>query len=208
MVLVFQPSRPAGKQATSRAKASSVPGIKQTAMARSSTSAKPRVPVPKSRVTSLSPTFAGRDRTLWRLKSHIIDSFRSRLRGRHSSPSTDQPRSSTIVPQDRKNWTYLAIVRGAAYESGCCPVPPRPRRKASRSGPVDRGERFPASGREAKTYFGVKVEWSLTLPPSWVAWGTTDGEETAGTGHPSESDRVSGGSCGCWEESQKSVQAL
>ena len=26
--------------------------------------AKPRVPVPKSRVTSLSPTFAGRDRTL------------------------------------------------------------------------------------------------------------------------------------------------
>src|ERR1700760_945508 len=75
MVLVFQPSRPAGKQATSQAKASSVPGLKHTAMPRSSTSAKPRVPVPKSRVTSLSPTFAGRDRTLWRLKSHIGDSF-------------------------------------------------------------------------------------------------------------------------------------
>src|ERR1700722_12074639 len=75
MVLVFQPSRPAGKQATSPPKASSVPGIKHTAVPRSSTSAKPRVPVPKSRVTSLSPTFAARDRTLWRLKSHISDSF-------------------------------------------------------------------------------------------------------------------------------------
>src|ERR1700722_15482580 len=71
MVLIFQPSRPAGKQATSPAKASSVPGIKHTAMPRLLTSAKPRVPVPKSRVTSLSPTFAGRDCTLLRLKSHI-----------------------------------------------------------------------------------------------------------------------------------------
>jgi hypothetical protein len=52
-------SGPAGKQATWPAKASSVPGIKHTAVPTSLTSAKPRVPVPKSRVTSLSPTFAG-----------------------------------------------------------------------------------------------------------------------------------------------------
>ena len=37
-------------------------------------SGKARVPVPKSRVASLSPTFAGRERTLWRLKSHISGS--------------------------------------------------------------------------------------------------------------------------------------
>src|SRR5580704_4367667 len=71
MGLLFQPNRLVGKQATVPAKASSVPGIKQTAMRRLSVSANPRVPVPKSRVTSLSPTFAGRDCTLLRLKSHI-----------------------------------------------------------------------------------------------------------------------------------------
>src|SRR5258705_13188173 len=57
--------------AISCAKASSVPGMTHTASPRSSAAAKPRVPVPKSRVTSLSPTFAGRERTLLRLKSHI-----------------------------------------------------------------------------------------------------------------------------------------
>ena len=46
-------------------------GITHTASSRSSAAEKPRVPVPKSRVTSLSLTFAGRERTLWRLKSHI-----------------------------------------------------------------------------------------------------------------------------------------
>src|SRR5215467_12177545 len=40
-------------------------------MVASSDAANPRVPVPKSRVVSLSPTFAGRDLMLWRLKSHI-----------------------------------------------------------------------------------------------------------------------------------------
>src|SRR5262249_39111061 len=75
IVLVFQPSKPAGRHATSLAKASSVPGRMHTANPGSSDAEKPRVPVPKSRVTSLSPTFAGRDRTLWRLKSHIGDSF-------------------------------------------------------------------------------------------------------------------------------------
>src|SRR5271157_5463481 len=71
MFFVFHPRRPVGKQVTSPAKASSVPGITQTASPRSSAAEKPRVPVPKSRVTSLSLTFAGRERTLWRLKSHI-----------------------------------------------------------------------------------------------------------------------------------------
>src|SRR4029077_10833577 len=71
MFFVFHPSRPVGKQVTSPAKASSVPGITQTASPRSSAAEKPRVPVPKSRVTSLSLPFAGRERTLWRLKSHI-----------------------------------------------------------------------------------------------------------------------------------------
>src|SRR5262249_30878251 len=49
----------------------SVPGSTQTAMVAASDAANPRVPVPKSRVVSLSPTFAGRDLMLWRLKSHI-----------------------------------------------------------------------------------------------------------------------------------------
>src|ERR1700722_8546906 len=53
MVLVFHPSRPAGRHATSPAKASSVPGITHTASPGSSAAAKPRVPVPKSHVTSL-----------------------------------------------------------------------------------------------------------------------------------------------------------
>src|SRR6266567_4802769 len=75
MVLVFQPSKPAGRHATSLAKASSVPGRMHTANPGLSDAENPRVPVPKSRVTSLSPTFAGRDRTLWRLKSHIVESF-------------------------------------------------------------------------------------------------------------------------------------
>src|SRR5215467_16063468 len=75
MVLLFHPSRTAGRHATSLANASSVPGRIHTAKPRSSDAENPRVPVPKSRVTSLSPTFAGRDRTLWRLKSHIGDSF-------------------------------------------------------------------------------------------------------------------------------------
>jgi hypothetical protein len=43
--------------------ASSVPGRTQTATAASSAAANPRVQVPKSRVVSLSPTFAGRDLT-------------------------------------------------------------------------------------------------------------------------------------------------
>jgi hypothetical protein len=52
---------------TALANASSVPGRTQTATAPSSAPANPRVPVPKSRVVSLSPTFAGRDLTFRRL---------------------------------------------------------------------------------------------------------------------------------------------
>jgi hypothetical protein len=54
VVLLVHPSRPLGRHATSRAKASSVPGITHTASWSSSAAAKPRVPVPKSHVTSLS----------------------------------------------------------------------------------------------------------------------------------------------------------
>src|SRR6266568_6883141 len=75
VVLGSQPRKPAGRHATSLAKASSVPGRMHTANPGLSDAENPRVPVPKSRVTSLSPTFAGRDRTLWRLKSHIGESF-------------------------------------------------------------------------------------------------------------------------------------
>src|SRR6266568_2791942 len=75
VVLGSQPRKPAGRHATSLAKASSVPGRMHTANPGLSDAENPRVPVPKSRVTSLSPTFAGRDRTLWRLKSHIVESF-------------------------------------------------------------------------------------------------------------------------------------
>ena len=59
-----QANSPTGKHVTSPAKDNSVPGRTQTARFASSDAANPRVPVPKSRVVSLSPTFAGRDLTL------------------------------------------------------------------------------------------------------------------------------------------------
>jgi hypothetical protein len=64
LTLLRQLSRPIDWHATSRAKDNSVPGRTQTATLVSSDAANPRVPVPKSRVVSLSPTFAGRDLTL------------------------------------------------------------------------------------------------------------------------------------------------
>src|SRR5262245_66322037 len=45
----------------------------QTAVVESSGAANPRVPVLKLRVVSLSPTFAGRDLTWCRLKSHMAE---------------------------------------------------------------------------------------------------------------------------------------
>jgi hypothetical protein len=58
-----QANRPIGKRVTSPANDNSVPGKTQTATLASPGAANPRVPVPKSRVVSLSPTFAGRDLT-------------------------------------------------------------------------------------------------------------------------------------------------
>ena len=59
--------------AISPAKDSSVPGRTQTATPASSDAANPRVPVPKSRVVSLSPTFAGRD---WLADEHVASRWR------------------------------------------------------------------------------------------------------------------------------------
>ena len=64
--LVFPPSTPMKRgyeTITGLENASSVPGRTQTATLASSAAANPRVQVPKSRVVSLSPTFAGRDLT-------------------------------------------------------------------------------------------------------------------------------------------------
>src|SRR6266480_7142791 len=49
----------------------------QTAVVESSGVANPRVPVLKLWVVSLSPTFAGRDLTLCRLKSHMAEELLS-----------------------------------------------------------------------------------------------------------------------------------
>ena len=67
ITLSLRAIKPVGKHLTSSAKDSSVPGRTQTAMFMSSDAANPTVPVPKLCVVSLSPTFAGRDLTLWRL---------------------------------------------------------------------------------------------------------------------------------------------
>jgi hypothetical protein len=58
-----KPRNPDAVQATSWENASSVPGRTHTAVVASSGAANPRVPVPKLRVASLSPTFAERDFT-------------------------------------------------------------------------------------------------------------------------------------------------
>ena len=65
--IAFQPSTLRGRQLTSLAKASSVPGRTQTAVLASSGAANPLVPVLKWCVVSLSPTLAGRDLTLCKL---------------------------------------------------------------------------------------------------------------------------------------------
>jgi hypothetical protein len=61
--------------ATSSTKDNSVPGNRQTATLVSSGAAKPREPVPKLRVISLSPIFADRDWTGQRSKpilNHLV----------------------------------------------------------------------------------------------------------------------------------------
>src|SRR5262245_22732126 len=74
-VFVLHEEKPKGVGAhfTSSEKSSSVPGRMQTAVVESSGAANPRVPVLKLRVVSLSPTFAGRDLTWCRLKSHMTE---------------------------------------------------------------------------------------------------------------------------------------
>jgi hypothetical protein len=67
ITLSRQGIKPVGKHLISSANDSSVPGRTQAATFVSSDAANPRVPVPKLCVVSLSPTFAGRDLTLWRL---------------------------------------------------------------------------------------------------------------------------------------------
>src|SRR5260370_1969264 len=57
--------------AISPVKAISVPGSRHTAVLRSSGALKPRVPVPKFLVVSLSPTAAGRDAAPCRLYPHM-----------------------------------------------------------------------------------------------------------------------------------------
>src|SRR5271165_4455285 len=73
MVLAFQPKKPEGAHLTSPANASSVPGRTHTAVVGSSGAANPRVPVLKLTVVSLSPTLAGLDFALCRLKSHMAE---------------------------------------------------------------------------------------------------------------------------------------
>src|SRR4029077_14879815 len=77
IALVFQRKSADGAHSTSAEKASSVPGRMQTAIVESSGAANPHVPVLKLWVASLSPTFAGRDLTWCRLKSHMSEELLS-----------------------------------------------------------------------------------------------------------------------------------
>src|SRR6266700_5763596 len=76
-LVVLQPKRRDDAHITSAEKASSVPGRMQTAVVESSGAANPHVPVLKLWVVSLSSTFAGRDLTLCRLKSHMAEELLS-----------------------------------------------------------------------------------------------------------------------------------
>src|SRR5215510_7960790 len=76
-LIVLQPKRRDDAHITSAEKASSVPGRMQTAVVESSGAANPHVPVMKLWVVSLSPTVAGRDLTLCRLKSHMAEELLS-----------------------------------------------------------------------------------------------------------------------------------
>jgi hypothetical protein len=87
IVLVCQPER---RDLTSAEKASSVPGRMQTAVVESSGAANPRVPVLKLQLVSLSPTFAGRDLTWCRLKSHMAEEL----------PCCERPANPTPVAKN------------------------------------------------------------------------------------------------------------
>src|SRR5215471_5652823 len=83
-LIVLQPERRNDAHITSAEKASSVPGRMQTAVVESA--ANPHVPVLKLWVVSLSPTFAGRDLTLCRLKSHMAEELLSCERPTNPDP--------------------------------------------------------------------------------------------------------------------------
>src|SRR6266700_943878 len=85
-LVVLQPKRRDDAHITSAEKASSVPGRMQTAVVESSGAANPHVPVLKLWVVSLSPTFAGRDLTLCRLKSHMAEELFSCERPTNPDP--------------------------------------------------------------------------------------------------------------------------
>src|SRR4030095_4190402 len=87
-VFVLHEEKPKGVGAhfTSSEKASSVPGKMHTAFVESSGAANPHVLVLKLWVVSLSPTFAGRDLTLCRLKSHMGEELLSCKRPTNPDP--------------------------------------------------------------------------------------------------------------------------
>src|SRR5258708_11206651 len=86
IVLGFHPSIPDAEHIAPPEKASRVRGRMQTAVVESSGVANPRVPVLKLWVVSLSPTFAGRDLTLCRLKSHMAEELLSCERPTNPDP--------------------------------------------------------------------------------------------------------------------------
>src|SRR6266478_10058074 len=90
-----------GLHFTSSEKASSVPGRMQTAVVESSGAANPRVPVLKLRVVSLSPTFAGRDLTWCRLKSHIAEEL----------PCCDRPTNPSPVAKNGLTSQHARLVK-------------------------------------------------------------------------------------------------
>src|SRR5436190_19699930 len=96
-VFVLQDEKPKGVGAhfTSSEKASSVPGRMHTAIDESSGAANPRVPALKLCVVSLSPTLAGRDFTLCKLKSHMAEApvFQA-----PASPQLDHSKTSADTP--------------------------------------------------------------------------------------------------------------
>ena len=119
-LIVLQPERRNDAHITSAEKASSVPGRMQTVVVESSGAANPHVPVLKLWVVSLSPTFAGRDLTLCRLKSHMAEELLSCERRTNPDPLA-------------KNG---AISQHARQAKDTCTLAERLRRKADRIDPA------------------------------------------------------------------------
>src|SRR5260221_2373219 len=122
---------PDGAHITSPEKASSVPGRMQTAVVESSGVANPRVPVLKLWVVSLSPTFAGRDLTLCRLKSHMAEELLSLLRAPHQPRPVSKKRANkparTAGKRPVRQLRYLRLTILTHYgdfaSASSCPSP-------------------------------------------------------------------------------------